>query len=154
MINWSWDIKSNIIFCHYFLHYYWRYRHFTQKYPAIMIICYVVPEICCVTDILFIFHFGLFLSLYTPKRPKNQNLKKMKKTHGYIIILHMYSTNYDYMMYSSWDRLCNRQMNGWTDRQKKWHREVELEKNVADTNFKCPKHDTSRGYWILLMCED
>ena len=41
---------------------------------------------------------------------------------------HMYSTNYDYMMYSSWDRLCNRQMNWWTDRQKKWHREVELAK--------------------------
>ena len=27
-------------------------------------------------------------------------------------------------------------------------------KNIADTTFKCPKHDTSRGYWILLMCED
>ena len=76
----------------------------------------------------FYFWFWSFLSLYTPNSPKNKNLKKMKKTHGYIIILHMYITNYDDMMFSSWDKVCNRRMNGWTDRWKKWHIEVELAK--------------------------
>ena len=32
-----------------------------------------------VTDVIVIFHFGLFFSLYPPNSPKKQNLKKMKK---------------------------------------------------------------------------
>ena len=40
-----------------------------------MIICYTVPEIWCVTDVI-IFHFGPF---DPPKNPKNQNLKNEKK---------------------------------------------------------------------------
>ena len=56
-----------------------------------MIICYTVPEIWCMTDVIAIFHFGL----------KTQNLKKMKKTPGDIIILHMCTKNYDQMMYGS-----------------------------------------------------
>ena len=38
--------------------------------PKIMIICYIVPEIWCVTDVIVIFHFGLFFAL----------LKKWRKT--------------------------------------------------------------------------
>ena len=44
-----------------------------------MIICYSVPEIWYVTDVIVIFHFGLFSALL-PNSPKNQNLKKMKKS--------------------------------------------------------------------------
>ena len=34
--------------------------------PKIMIICYTVPEIWCMTDAIFIFHFGLFFTLLPP----------------------------------------------------------------------------------------
>ena len=67
-----------------------------------MVICYTVPEIQRVTDVIFIFHFGLFFALLPPYNPKNQNFKKMKKkTPGDIIILEMRTKNYVYMMYSS-----------------------------------------------------
>ena len=38
-------------------------HHFTQSIPKIMIICYTVPEIWCVMDVIVIFHFGLFFAL-------------------------------------------------------------------------------------------
>ena len=46
-----------------------------------MIICYTVPEIWCMTDVIVIFDFGLgnFLPFYPHNSPKNQNFKKMKK---------------------------------------------------------------------------
>ena len=54
-----------------------------------MIICYTVPEISCMTDVIVIFDFGLFFALLPPNSPKNINFKKMKKkTPGDIIILH------------------------------------------------------------------
>ena len=34
--------------------------------PKIMIICYTVPEILHMTDVIFIFHFGLFFVLLFP----------------------------------------------------------------------------------------
>ena len=44
-----------------------------------MIIGYTVPEICHVTDIIVIFHFGLFLALFYPANtPKYENLQKWK----------------------------------------------------------------------------
>ena len=43
-----------------------------------MIICYTVPEIWHVTDVILIFHFGLFFALL-PNNQKNQNFEKMKK---------------------------------------------------------------------------
>ena len=42
-----------------------------------MIICYTVPEIWCVTDVIVIFHFEPFF---------NQFFLKMKKTPGDIIL--------------------------------------------------------------------
>ena len=42
----------------------WRY-HFTSV-PKIMIIGYNVPEIWHVTDVIVIFHFGLFFALLPP----------------------------------------------------------------------------------------
>ena len=65
-----------------------------------MIICYTFPEIWRLTDII-IFHFGLFLTLYPPNSPKNQNFTKMKKKPGHIIILHICTKNYYQMMYAS-----------------------------------------------------
>ena len=35
---------------------------------------------------------------------------------GDIIILHMYTTIYDQMMYGSWDKTCDRWTDIWTDR--------------------------------------
>ena len=58
-------------------------------------ICYAVPEIWCMTDVIVILNFGLFLPFYPPNSPKNQNFKKMKKTLGDIIILHMCTKNFD-----------------------------------------------------------
>ena len=52
-----------------------------------MIICYAVPEIWRMTDVIVIFQFGLvFFALLTC--PKNENFKKMEKAPGDIIILH------------------------------------------------------------------
>ena len=57
-----------------------------------MIICYTVPEIWCMIDVIVIFHFGLFFALLPPPNtPKNENLKKMEKTPGDI----MCDKNYD-----------------------------------------------------------
>ena len=76
-----------------------------------MIICYTVPEIQQVTDVILIFRFGLFFAFTppppppppppAPNNPKNKNFKKMKKIPGDITILHMHTINYDHMMYSS-----------------------------------------------------
>ena len=71
--------------------------------PKLTIICYTVSEIWHVTNVVVIFHFGLFFALYPPppKNPKNQNSKKIKKTPGDIIILQMCTKNSDHMMYGS-----------------------------------------------------
>ena len=61
-------------------------------------VCYTVPEIWCVKDVIVIIHFGLFFALLPPPPPnslKNQNFKKMKKKPGDIIILQMCTKNYD-----------------------------------------------------------
>ena len=39
---------------------------FYTSVPKIMIICYTVPEIWCMTDVIVIFHFGLFFPLLPP----------------------------------------------------------------------------------------
>ena len=64
----------------------------------IMIMCYTVPEIWCVTNVVVTFDFGQFFPFYPPNSPKNQNFKKPKKMTGDIIMLHMCTTNYDWMM--------------------------------------------------------
>ena len=54
---------------------------------------------------------GHFLHFYPPpiKKPKNQNLKKMKKVARDIIILHKCTKNHNYMRCSSWDTEWDRQ---------------------------------------------
>ena len=67
--------------------------------------CYTFPEIWQVTDVFFIFHFGLLLVLLLTKNPQNQNSEKIKKkeTPGDNISLHKCSKNQDHMLYCSWD---------------------------------------------------
>ena len=74
---------------------------FYTTVPKIRIICYTVPEIWCVTDVITIFHFGLFFALLTPNSPKNENFKKMKKNLRDVTILHTCTKNYDHMVYCS-----------------------------------------------------
>ena len=82
-----------------------------------MIICYIVPEIWRVTDVIFIFHFGLF---FAQKNTSATAWKiQIKKTPGNITILHIIK-NYGQMMYGSWDMVCD----GQTDERKKWQIEV------------------------------
>ena len=50
----------------------------------------------------------LFCHFDPSNNPKNQNFEKMKKRTAYIIILHLCTTNDDYMMYGSSDIKCNR----------------------------------------------
>ena len=106
----------------------WKYYHFTARkikiknkwkncqeissfyisVPKIMISWCMVPEICCMTDVIVISHFGLFFALLSPNSPKNQNFEKMKKMPGDIIILHKCVKNHDHMLYCSWDMACDR----------------------------------------------
>ena len=57
----------------------------------------MIPEIWSAADIIFC-HFGPFLPLCPTNNSENQNLEKMKKTTGNIILLHMCSINEDHMM--------------------------------------------------------
>ena len=58
--------------------------------PKIMIICYNVPEIRCVTHVVVIFHFGLFFALLPLTAQKIKISKKMKKTSEDIIFMHVH----------------------------------------------------------------
>ena len=49
-----------------------------HRFTKIMIICYTVPEIWHVTDVI-IFHFGLFLPFYLPTAKKIKISNKIKK---------------------------------------------------------------------------
>ena len=67
-----------------------RYHHFTQVYQkswsyAILFLRHGTWHMQ-----LLLFFLGYFLSFYPPNNPKNQNFKKLKKTPGDIIILHVY----------------------------------------------------------------
>ena len=50
-----------------------------HKCIKIMIICFTVPEILWVMDVIAIFHFRLFFALLPPNSLKNENFKKKKK---------------------------------------------------------------------------
>ena len=52
---------------------------------------------------------GYFLPFYPANNLKNQNCEKMKNKPGDIIILHLYTTNDNRMMYGSWDMERDRQ---------------------------------------------
>ena len=52
---------------------------FKTSVPKIMIICFTVPEIWRVMDVIAIFHFGLFLHFYPRNSPKMKISKQWKK---------------------------------------------------------------------------
>ena len=72
----------------------------------------MVPEILGTTDRIFVI-LDHFVPFDPPNNQKNQNLEKIKKTHGDIIILNLCTTYDDHMMYGSWYKerdsrmLCN-----------------------------------------------
>ena len=75
---------------------------FYKSVPKIMIICFTVPEIWHVTDVIVVFHVGLFFVLLPPISPKNENFKEMKKVPRDIIISHKCAKNHDHIVYCSW----------------------------------------------------
>ena len=60
-----------------------------------MIIRYTVLEIWQVMDVNVVFHFVQFFPLTSVTVQKRKISKKMKKTPGDIIILHVFTKNYD-----------------------------------------------------------
>ena len=73
---------------------------FYKCVPKIMIRSCTVPKIWYMTDIIVIFHFGLFFALLLPSQLEKSKFRKYeKKPSGDIIILHMCTKNYDQMMY-------------------------------------------------------
>ena len=58
---------------------------FYQSVLKIMIISYTVPNIQCMTDVIFIFHFRLFfaLLLLPPNDPKKLKLKKKNEKNAW-----------------------------------------------------------------------
>ena len=94
--------------------------------PKIMIIYHTVPEIWHGTDVIFIFHFGLFLPFYTPTsppQPEQPDKSKLKKNPWRV---HLFTLVYQrfwlhdirFLKYGAW------QMDRRTEGQKKWHIEV------------------------------
>ena len=82
----------------------WRYQHLPQLYQKSM--CYTVPEIWCVTDLIVIFHFGLFFAFLLPpaKGPKNENFKTMGKHHYHFKQVYQKSWSYIklFVTYNAW----------------------------------------------------
>ena len=83
-------------------------RLLKKNIPKIMI-CFTVLEVWHLTDVILIFHFGLFFpfSPPPPQQPKKWKFHKNEKTPVDIIILHKCSKNHD-MLYCSWDMTCDR----------------------------------------------
>ena len=71
------------------------------------------------TDVIAIFHFGLFYALLLPWQPEKLkfNKKKITKNPWDIIILHMCTKYCDQMKYGSWDMVRDGQMDRWADRK-------------------------------------
>ena len=129
----AWQTEVFVILDHFFPFYLlnnlknknlkkWKKRleisSFYNSVPKIMIICYTVPEMWCVIDVVFYFSlWAIFCPFYSPNKPKNQNFKKMKYTPGDMIILYKCTKNYDRMMYGSWDTVRDGRMGRWTDGQ-------------------------------------
>ena len=58
--------------------------------PKIMLICYTVLEICCMTDVILIFYFGLIFALLPCQQPKKMKIKnwwkkRWKKLHVEVV---------------------------------------------------------------------
>ena len=99
MMHASWDMDHD-------KHFFWRYYPFTYAYHKwrsydILSLRYKVIQ----TEFFVI--LGHFLPFELPNNLEKQNFEKIKKKPGYIITLHLCTTN-DIMIYASWDMECNR----------------------------------------------
>ena len=56
---------------------------------------------------MLFFILGNISPFYSPKSPKNEHFKKIKKIPGDVIILYKCTKNHDYMLYCSWDMACD-----------------------------------------------
>ena len=108
---------------------------FYTSVPKIMIICYTISEIWCMTGIIVIFCFELLFALLAPNNPKNQNLREWNiclEISSYYICVPKITIR--------WCMVPEIQCatNGQTDWQtKKWHLEVGAPpKNVTSTQWK------------------
>ena len=140
----SWDIRHNkqsflsfwVIFLPFYLLTTWKIKISKKwkKHLGISSFYTSVPKtmihmLYCSWDMAhdrwnYYFSFLAIFCPFTPNSPKNHNFKKMERAPGDIIILYMCTKNYDWMMCSSWDMVCDRQTDGRTDRWKKWNIEV------------------------------
>ena len=73
---------------------------FDTSVPKIMIISYTVHEIWHVTNVIVIFHFGLFFALLPPPLPltdpKIQNFNKIKNSWRYHHFTQVYQNSLSY----------------------------------------------------------
>ena len=84
-------------------------------------------DIWCVTDVIVIFHFGLFFAFYRPNSPKNQNLQKKtttKETTKKKKDTWRYHFTHEYQKLWLDDVRFLGYGARWTDGRKKWHMEV------------------------------
>ena len=89
---------------------------FYNSVPKIMIICYTVPEIQHVTDVIAIFHFGPFFTLLPPNSPKNQKFwKNERNAWRYHRFTYVYQKLWSDDVYMVPKILCV--MYRWTDRK-------------------------------------
>ena len=118
--------KTDIIFCHFGLFFAllplygprkskfskkmkknpWEHYHFTHVYHKWQ--SYDVWSLRYWARWTEFFILNCFLPFYHPNNPKNQNLEKLKKASGDIIILHKCTKSLDHMLYCSLDMVRNR----------------------------------------------
>ena len=97
----------------------WKKNHleissFYASVPKIMITCYTVPKIWCVTDVIVIFLFGLFFAILPAWQPKQSKFQKTKKkTWRYY-----YQFRHVYQILWLDDVWCPRYGVGWTDNRR------------------------------------
>ena len=95
----------------------WRYYHFTDVYQNHYHMLYYSWDMARDGCNFYFSFWPNFSLLNPPNSPKNQNfLKNEKKMPGYIIILHICTKNYNYMIYGSWDMVRNGRTDGKSDR--------------------------------------
>ena len=87
---------------------------FYKSVPKIMIIRYNYSEIWCVTDVIVIFHFGLFFAM---KKKRKSARRYHHFTHGY---QKLWSNNLPFLRYGVWqtDGQMDGQMDGRSDIQR------------------------------------
>ena len=80
---------------------------FYTSVPKIMIICYTIPEIWHMTDVIVTFHFGLFFAPFTPitaqkMKIKKKTKKRLKISSFYISVSKWWSYAILFLRYGIW----------------------------------------------------